>query len=51
MGHASSEGAFGAAELGTVAVPSLDEINADAEFEGREISSAEFEEAWKKATT
>jgi hypothetical protein len=36
-------------ELGTIPVPSLDEIGLDAQFEPCEISKEEFESVWDEA--
>lgn len=38
-------------ELGTVPVPSLVEINADPEFDGREITLEDFETLWSRHVT
>ena len=34
--------------LGTVALPSLSEINGDPQFEGMEITKAEFDRLWEE---
>jgi len=34
--------------LGTVEIPSLEEINSDKEFQGKNISKQEFELIWQK---
>ncbi|MDO8177026.1 MAG: hypothetical protein Q7T62_02165 [Undibacterium sp.] len=49
IGYAGEFGASHGVELGTVPVPSLEEINRDAEFKGIEISNADFEEMWSRA--
>ena len=38
-------------ELGTVPVPSLVEINAEPEFDGREITLEDFETLWSRHVT
>lgn len=48
VGSASGTGATTGTSLGTMAVPSLDEINAQSEFEGEEIDAANFEALWKE---
>jgi hypothetical protein len=45
-GFACASEASPGVELGSAPVPPLDEINADAEFEGVEISLANFEALW-----
>ena len=49
MGYAASNSAFGGTELGKAPVPPLNEINANAEFDGQVITSAEFEKVWEEA--
>ena len=51
MGFASAASTFGGTELGSVAVPELDDIAADPQFEPLEIALAEFEETWRRATS
>jgi len=48
VGFASGAGAATGTLLGTMAVPSLDEINAQSEFEGAEIDAATFETLWRE---
>jgi hypothetical protein len=47
VGYASFDEQAGGTRLGEVAVPSLDEIAADPQFEPEAISQAEFEECWR----
>jgi len=47
-GYASSDGASGGTKLGLVAVPALNEIASDPQFEPVEITREEFEEAWAR---
>jgi hypothetical protein len=49
VGFAFASGASHGVELGTASVPPLDEINAIGEFDGVEISSADFEVLWTTA--
>lgn len=51
VGYAWAEGSTPDTELGYVAVPPLEEINLEPEFEGVEISNAEFELLWVKHAT
>lgn len=46
---ASSDIETGQTFLGEMRIPSLDEINSQAEFEGAEISADEFEKVWDDA--
>lgn len=48
-GWADGDSSGGPTRLGIEPVPPLDEINADPEFDGREIDRAEFEAAWRLA--
>ncbi len=48
VGYAWADGSTPNTELGYVAVPSLEEINLELEFEGVEISKTEFEVLWVK---
>jgi hypothetical protein len=50
MSYAASNTSCGGTELGLIPVPPLGEINANAEFEGRQITSAEFQSVWEQAT-
>ncbi len=49
VGLASEEVEIGGSMLGDVAVPPLDEIAEEAEFEPRVIGEAEFEAIWQVA--
>ena len=46
VGYASGEASSLGVVLGTVPVPSLDEITASDEFDGVELSRLEFESLW-----
>jgi hypothetical protein len=46
VGFASSSGAAQGADLGLMAVPELEEINSDPQFQGAEIGSQDFELLW-----
>ncbi len=45
---ADRDNCSGSTELGVVEVPSLDVINLESEFQGKEISHDEFEALWGK---
>jgi hypothetical protein len=45
-GRASADASAGQTVLGEVPVASLDEINADPQFQAEEITQSEFEAAW-----
>lgn len=45
-GRASEDVSVGQTMLGVLPVPSIDEINADAQFQAEEITQSEFEAAW-----
>ena len=47
VGTASRSHSSGGTRLGTAPVPELVEINADRQFDGREISEAEFNSQWE----
>ena len=46
VGYASSEGETGGTRLGKVAVPPLNEIDLDAQFQTEAITKADFEMCW-----
>ena len=46
VGYASVEKANLGTRLGEAPVPPLEEINADPQFKGKSITSAEFESLW-----
>ncbi len=48
VGSASESHETSRTALGSVAVPPLEEINADAEFVGKAISATEFEQLWSQ---
>ena len=48
VGLASPSAHFGDSYLSEAPLPSLDEINADPQFRGRKISSAEFRRLWNQ---
>jgi hypothetical protein len=48
VGHASSVRSHGGTGLGIVAVPELNVIAEDAQFEPAEIMAEEFEEVWRQ---
>ena len=50
VGFASEFGSSRGVQLGVVAVPSLENINSDEQFNGVEISKADFEMLWSNAT-
>ncbi len=50
VGFASVFGASRGVELGVAPVPSLEDINRDEQFNGVEISQADFEKMWSNAT-
>ena len=50
IGYASEAGKSEDTELGEVAVPSIEEINSDPQFEGIEITREAFEELWTNHT-
>jgi hypothetical protein len=45
-GHAYEADTSHGVELGVATVPSLDEINTNGEFNGKEISRSDFENLW-----
>jgi hypothetical protein len=47
VGYASSVEAVGGTQLGKVAVPPLNQISANPEFEAEEVSKAAFEQRWE----
>ena len=49
--YASARVSRGTKGIGAVPVPSLDEINADPQFHGVPIESAEFEALWERYVT
>jgi hypothetical protein len=50
MTYAKEASSNGVTQLGEVAVPSLEDIASDPEFNPVEITKTEFEEIWDKAT-
>jgi len=48
VGFASEDCSVRGTELGTVAVPPLDEINAESQFHGLSVDRASFEELWRR---
>ena len=46
VGWADSENNFNETFLGSVPIPSLEEINEQIEFDGKQISQIDFEEQW-----
>lgn len=48
VGFASGTGAVAGTSLGIMAVPPLNEINAQSEFDGAEIDAATFETLWRE---
>lgn len=46
VGRASEDASVGQTALGELPIPSLDEINSDAQFQAEEITQSEFEAAW-----
>jgi hypothetical protein len=48
VGVASARNSVGGTELGSVAVPPLEEINNDPQFSARSITAAEFEALWEQ---
>ena len=50
LDYADGQRATGTTLLGDQEVPSLEEINADAEFSGEAIDAAAFERVWTQAT-
>ena len=44
--RATPEMSIGSTVLGELPIPSIDEINADPQFEAEEITQSEFESAW-----
>lgn len=46
VGYASANGSTLGTDLGSIAVPPLEEINLESQFHGIEISSNEFELLW-----
>jgi hypothetical protein len=51
VGWADAHHEIGGSILGQATLPPLDEINAQNEFEGVEISAEEFELSWEEAQT
>jgi hypothetical protein len=49
LGYADGETSTGWTVLGDQAVPSLDEINRDYEFNAAAVSAEEFEAIWRRA--
>jgi len=50
LGWADEEREVGGTGLGQVAVPPLEEINAQEEFVASRVEAVEFEQAWARAT-
>jgi len=49
MQHAGPDGATGDTVLSEMPIPDLSQVNADPQFEGREISRSEFGRIWEAA--